>query len=345
MLTEKQIHEIRSHLEKAQNPLFFFDNDPDGLCSFLLLQRALGRGKGIPVKTFPELSGEYFKRINELNADYIFILDKPVVSKDFFKECEQINIPVVWIDHHDIKSEDIPQFVNYYNPLFNKDRSNEPVTYLCHKTAGKKEDSWIALVGCVCDNFIPDFFKEFSGDYPDLIGDSKTAPEIYYNSQLGKIAQMMNFGLKDKITNVMKMLKFLMKIKTPYELLEETKENKSIYKRFEEVDRKYKKLLDKAMSLDAKKKTLFFEYGGDLSISAEIANALQYKFPKKIICVARNTGAYTSISLRGKGVRKIVLKIIETLEGATGGGHEEAVGGRIRTEDSEKFRQKLEEAE
>lgn len=32
MLTEKQISEIREHLEKAQNPLFFFDND-DGLCS------------------------------------------------------------------------------------------------------------------------------------------------------------------------------------------------------------------------------------------------------------------------------------------------------------------------
>ena len=44
MLTKKQINEIREHLEKAQNPLFFFDNDPDGLCSFLLLQRYIGRG-------------------------------------------------------------------------------------------------------------------------------------------------------------------------------------------------------------------------------------------------------------------------------------------------------------
>jgi single-stranded DNA-specific DHH superfamily exonuclease len=39
MLNDKQIDEIREHLEKAQNPLFFFDNDDDGLCSFLLLQR------------------------------------------------------------------------------------------------------------------------------------------------------------------------------------------------------------------------------------------------------------------------------------------------------------------
>ena len=46
MLTTKQISEIKEHLNNAQNPLFFFDNDPDGLCSFILLQRYIKRGKG-----------------------------------------------------------------------------------------------------------------------------------------------------------------------------------------------------------------------------------------------------------------------------------------------------------
>jgi single-stranded DNA-specific DHH superfamily exonuclease len=35
MLTEAQLDSIRGHLERAQNPIFFFDNDADGLCSFL----------------------------------------------------------------------------------------------------------------------------------------------------------------------------------------------------------------------------------------------------------------------------------------------------------------------
>jgi len=55
MLNEKQINEIRNHLEKAQNPLFFFDNDNDGLTSFLLLQRYIGRGKGVVIRSFPDL--------------------------------------------------------------------------------------------------------------------------------------------------------------------------------------------------------------------------------------------------------------------------------------------------
>ena len=39
MLNKKQIKEIREHLEKAQNPVFFYDSDADGLASFLLLAR------------------------------------------------------------------------------------------------------------------------------------------------------------------------------------------------------------------------------------------------------------------------------------------------------------------
>ena len=34
MLGEKEIKEIREHLERAKNPLFFFDDDHDGLASY-----------------------------------------------------------------------------------------------------------------------------------------------------------------------------------------------------------------------------------------------------------------------------------------------------------------------
>jgi len=130
MLTEKQVLEIKEHLQNAQNPVFFFDNDQDALCSFLLLQRYIGRGKGVPIKTFPALEVDYFRKINELNADYIFILDKPAVSREFFEEVKQINIPVVWIDHHEINKEEIPNFVNYYNPLYNDSKLIERTIFL-----------------------------------------------------------------------------------------------------------------------------------------------------------------------------------------------------------------------
>jgi single-stranded DNA-specific DHH superfamily exonuclease len=346
MLNQKQINEIRDYLNKAQNPLFFFDNDVDGLCSFLLLQRFIGRGKGVAIKTFPDLSVDYFRKVNELNADYIFILDKPVVSKEFFAEAEKFNVPVVWIDHHQTDIKEIPNFVNYYNPLLNKEKSNEPTTYLCYKIANKKDDLWIAVTGCISDRFIPEFYTKFVKEYPDLSinfesGLKKDASDIYYNSPIGKLIQLFSFALKDKTTNVVTMIKFLMNSRSPYEVLEETSKNHLMHKRFREIDKKYKKLLERAKSITNDRKLFFFKYGGDLSISSDLSNELIYRFPDKIIAVAYVLGDKANISLRGKKIRKIVLEVIKDFEDATGGGHEQAVGVKVRLEDLEKFRKRL----
>ncbi len=344
MLTKKQIKEIREHLEKAQNPVFFFDNDPDGLCSFLLLQRYIERGKGVAVRSFPDMNAEYFRKVTELNADYIFILDKPVVSKEFFDEVKKFNIPVVWIDHHKIDKKKIPNFVYYYNPLLNRLKKNEPVTYLCYKITNKKEDLWIAVVGCIYDYFIPDYYKDFKEEYPDLAlsKDTKNPFEIYLNSGIGKITKILGHALKDKTTNVVSMLKYLMKVKTPYEVLEENSKNYLMHKRFKEIDKKYQKLLWKAKLIASKDKILFFKYAGDLSISADLSNELSYLFPDKIIVVVYVTGVKANISVRGEKIREIVLNALKDLEGATGGGHENAVGAQVRVEDLEKFRENLE---
>ncbi len=341
MLSLKQLKEIKSHLEKAQNPIFFFDNDADGLCSFLILQRYNQRGKGVPIRSFPDLTVEYFRKVSELSADYIFILDKPVVSKEFFEEAEKINIPVVWIDHHSAVMEDIPEFVNYYNPVMGKEASNEPTTYLAYKATQKKEDLWLAVAGCVSDKFIPDFYDEFCEDYPEMAVKTKDAFDILYKSSLGKIIKIFSFGLKDRVTNVILMLKFLMNVKSPTEVLEDGKKNHVMHLRYDQISRKYQKLVEKAKDV-SDDKILFFQYGGDLSISSDLANELSYKFPKKIIVVIYITGARANISARGKNVKKLILDAISQLEGSTGGGHDDAVGARIKIEDLEKFRELLE---
>jgi single-stranded DNA-specific DHH superfamily exonuclease len=341
MLTKKQVKEIMEHLDKAQNPLFFFDNDQDGLCSFLLLQRYLGRGKGIPIRSFPEMNAGYFRRVRELGADYIFILDKPLVSDQLFKEVEQVNIPLVWIDHHEIQVDRVPEFVSYYNPLYNKNKTDEPVTALCYQVANQKNDSWLAFIGCVSDNFIPDFYNEFRKKYPDLIDEKmKNALDIFYKSEIGKIGRIFGFALKDRITNVVKMLKFLMKVKTPYEVLEKSNENYFMHERFDFVNKKYQRLIEKAKACKDEK-ILFFEYGGDLSISGDLANGLRCEFPDKIVIVVYINGIKANISARGKNVKKIVLEAIKNLEGARGGGHRDAVGAQVRVGDVEKFRKKI----
>ena len=344
MLTKIQVSQIKEHLEKAQNPVFFFDNDQDGLCSFLLLQRYIGRGKGVSIKSFPDLSVDYFKKVQELNADYIFILDKPLVSKEFLYEARKVNIPVVWIDHHTSdKNLDVPEFVSYYNPTFNKKKTNEPVTALCYQVTKKESDLWIAVVGCISDRYVPNFYAKFLKNYPELGIKSKNAFDIFYKSKIGKLTKILGAGLKDSTSNVVLMMKFLMKAKGPDEVLEENSKNHFIHQKFKQVDSRYKGLLEKAISnFNEEEKILFFHYGGDLSISGELSNELNYRFPKKVVVVAYTKGAKANISVRGNKIRELFLKAIADLESATGGGHENAVGGQVRIEDVGKLKENFE---
>jgi len=341
MLTKKQITQIKESLEKSQNPLFFFDNDADGLCSFLLLQKYAGRGKGVPVKTFPGLTADYFRKINELNPDCVFILDKPIVEEEFWKKIEQINLPVIWIDHHEINKDSIPEFVDYYNPLYNPKSNNEPVTYLCHQINNKKEDLWISVAGCISDKFFPDFYEDFKKDFPELTIDSKNAFEILYESEIGEIARILGFALKDRTSHVINMLKFLIKAKTPYDVLDETPKNYLMHKKSREIERKYNLLLEKAL-LKKSAKVLFFEYGGDLSISAELSNELSYHFPEKIIVVSYVRGSKVNISVRGKDIKNKFLEVLSKIEDSTGGGHPDAVGGTIPFNDLDFFKKQFE---
>ena len=342
MLTAKQVDEIRQHLEQAQNPLFLFDNDPDGLCSFLILRKFCGKGKGVPIRSYPSMNSEYFRKVNELKADYIFILDKPLVGKDFFDEAEKVNIPVVWIDHHKT-DEIVPKSVNYYNPMLNKEKTNEPVTHLCYQVSQRKEDMWLDVVGCIADHFVPEKYGEFREQFPEICIDSKEPFGILYKSQIGKIAKMFSFALKDTTTNVVNMLKFLVKAKSPHDVLEENSETQAIHRRFSQIDKKYSRLLDKAKALDKNSnKLIFFKYAGDLSIGGELSNELSYLFPKKFIVVLYFTMGKVNFSARGNKVKDLILKAIEDIPGSRGGGHENAVGGQIRPEDVDVLRENLE---
>ncbi len=343
MLTQKQINELKEHLDKAQNPIFYYDNDCDGLCSFLILRRYIGRGKGVAVRSFPDLNAQYARKARELNADYIFVLDKPIIAREFIEEIVRLGLPLVWIDHHDIAENDFNkdfQNIFVYNPTKNsgKDRSEEPVTYLAMHLSGRKEDLWLAVIGCIADHYMPDFSEEFGKRYSEFWGKVNGPFDAYYKTEIGKIAQAFNFGLKDSTSNIVNLQNFLVSCKGPEDVLVEVSGNYSFRKRYREIKRKYDDLLERAKKM-VFNNLIFFDYSGDLSISSDIANELSFLYPKKYVSVAYKKGGVSNISLRGKDVKKILERIIKKFENASGGGHEDAVGARIKTEDLEKFKE------
>ncbi len=342
MLNNFQIEEIKEELNKSQNPLFYFDNDQDGFCSFLLLRRFIGRGIGIPVKTSP-LDMNYFRRIDEFNPDYVVILDQPRVSSDFFESLRERNIPILWIDHHE-KDFNFPDYIKYYNPLYSDSPENVPVTKICYQINSKKEDLWIYIAGCIADKYLPPENKIFFQEYPDLGLNSESAFNIFYNSEIGKISRMMGIGLKDKTSSVNKMIHFFIGVKTPYEVLEENLKTRSLHKRFLEVDNKFKNLIAKAkLNVIGSSNLIFFKYSGNISMSADLANRLSYDYPEKIIAVCYLNQGKVNFSIRGKKIKTKLIEIMKDFPFSSAGGHEDAIGGQISSDQIVDFKNKLED--
>ncbi len=326
MLDESEIKEIRNFLENSSNPLFFFDNDADGLCSFAILQRAIQRGYGVPIKTYPDLSVQYIRKVNELSPDAIFVLDKAEISKEFIEEVYSRNIPIVWIDHHPSKTpEHLIQKTNYYNSGVNC----EPVTYIAQKIFNRQEDLILALIGCISDVYMPDFAEKISSDYPELFNANISAFDALHKTEIGKIVRMLNFGLMDTTTNVIKLMKFICSIKSPYDFFEENSRTRDFHKRYSTLNKELDKLITKANKVNRDPKILFFSYEGQTSMSAILSNQLYFENKDKTIIVAYKRPDKVNLSIRGKNALEITKAILEKIDGATGGGHKEATGAMI----------------
>ena len=342
MLTNKQLAEIREHLEKAQNPIFLFDNDVDGLCSYVLLRRFIGSGKGVAVKSHPGIEVGYAKRVQELGGDYVFVLDRHSLGAEFISEIAGLNLPIVWIDHHDVPLEknDYPLLFRY-NPVYGKKKSFESTTYLCYSSTNRVEDFWIALMGCIADHNLPEDVSVFTDNYPELWGKKITEPfQALYTTGIGRLARALSFGLKDSISHVVQLQNFLISCKNPIALEKELEGNSAFGSKYREIMQKYQTLLSEAKN-SVENKLVFFNYGGQMSMSSDLSNELSYLFPKHHICVSYSLGPNTNVSLRGEGVAKILEKLLPKFQDARGGGHANAVGARIKTEDVARFKEEL----
>ena len=304
MITTKQIQQIKDFLNKTENPLIFFDNDPDGVCSYILLKKYLKKAKGIPVTSSPELSLEYYRKIEEYQPDLIIILDKPIVNQDFI---DKIKKPIIWIDHHEpIKRKKIM----YYNPRINNPEDNRPVSYWCYKIT--EQNLWIAMTGTVADWHMPDFTKDFIKQYPHLLNKKIEPAQAIFNTKLGKLIKIFSFAIKGKTTDTKKAIKILSNIETPEEILNQTTpRGKFIYKKAEKLDKEYQELLKKATQYyDKNDKLLIFTYTAKkTSFTNEISNELLYKYPDKLIIIGREKGGKIKMSLRSSKINiPIILK-------------------------------------
>lgn len=336
MLTNKEINEIRDYLDKSENPLFLYDDDADGLCSYLLLKKYVDKGKGVIIKGSPVLEEKWIRKVEEISPDLVVVLDKPIVSQEFINK---VNVPILWIDHHPIVKR---KGIHHYNPRKNDDKDNSPTTFWAYQVV--KENLWIAMLGCISDWYVPDFAKEFSKDHKDLLPKVTTPEDILFNTEFGKLVRTASYILKGKSYDVRKNISIFSRIESPYEILkEETPKGKFISKYAKNIEKDYRKLLDKALKSVTKDKILLFIYPeAKISFTSDLSNDLLHRYPKKLIIVGRDTGEEVKMSLRSTNIviPPLIDESLKEVKGY-GGGHDHACGANVVKEDFKTFIENL----
>lgn len=334
MLTPKQVTSLREQLATAKNPLFLFDDDPDGLCSFLLFYKLHREGHGTVIKALPKIDPRFLRKVEEYHPDKIFILDIPMVDQEFI---DQAKTPITWVDHHEPLER---RKVDYFNPRITQPGLYIPTTRLAYQINPDPDSLWIAMVGCLGDYHLPDFQPVFLEKYPKLMTKTKDIDKIIYESPIGKLVRLFSFLLKGKTSEVNKSIKILTRIRSPNEILnQESSQGKYLYKRFEQVDQKYKLILSKAKKIKTKERLLVFVYDEQSwSFTSELAAELLHRNQSKIVIVARKKSGAMKCSLRSKKILipPLLEKALIGIEGY-GGGHELACGANIQEPDWKQF--------
>ena len=339
MLTENDYEEIRAELKSSQRPLFLFHDDPDGLTSFLLLYKMVSRGNGMMVKSVPRVDDRFLRAGQNPVYDKIFISDIALVEQSFI---DQVGKPIVWIDHHPPLER---KRVKYFNPRLSDPGDNYPASYVCYKVNGDPENLWIAMVGVVGDWMIPEFSEEFGKRYPDLWADGiKTPNQAMYDTRLGVLIKLFSFVLKGPVSDGMRCVKILTRIKDPYEILEQkTPGARYLYKKFERINADYVKALAFAKKSVSGSRFAISVYEAETAYSSEVANEMLHMNPDKVILVGREKDGEIRMSLRGSGNNVILPRLKEALAEVDGfgGGHEYACGASVKKERFDEFVESL----
>lgn len=340
MIPPDQIKEFRRILDESVKPLFLFDDDPDGICSFIQLYKYAGKGIGVIAKASPVLPEMYVHKIRDYSPDIVFVLDKPRLSHEFIEHCRT---PIVWLDHH--PPQEVPPDIRYFNPRLLDAEDGRPTSYWCYKVA--RQHLWIAMTGVLGDWQLTDLAKEFSKQHPDLLPpEFKEPQEALYKSPLGKFARLISFVVKGRVSEAMNCVKILIRIESPHEVLEQTTpRGRYLYSKYLRVKKEYDQLLKQADACASDERLLLFTYTEqNTSFTSELSNELVYRHPDKVILICRSRGDEMKCSLRSTDVdlHKMVERCLVGLEGY-GGGHEHACGACVKNHDWGQFLERLRE--
>jgi single-stranded DNA-specific DHH superfamily exonuclease len=336
MLTKKDAKFIRETLLKAENPLFIYDNDPDGLCSYLLLRKFRKVGNGARLIGTKKVDLNFLKKIRAEKFDALFILDIAEVDQELL---DKMNCPVIWIDHHELVER---KKVHYYNPRIQNPELYVPTSFMAYQVTQEKETQWIAMVGCISDWYLPGFAPKFIKEHPKLLKENSDVIKAFFKDKIGILARALFFLLKGQTQEVSKNIRIISRLESPEEFIfQQTSQAKYLYKHFMKIDKEFQEHIKQARKQATRSKLMVYEYRFNRwSFNTLLANQLSAIYPKKALVIVRREDGLMKMSLRGPNILAPLHRALVGIDGS-GGGHIVSCGASVKEDDWQRFIENL----
>jgi single-stranded DNA-specific DHH superfamily exonuclease len=357
-IVEKTIKPAIKFFEEMKNEgggkvIVAHGHDLDTTCSSAIFWK-LSKGMGSEVKNFPSknnfsLSEDFLDLLEKENPKYIIIPDVPEIKRSLFEKMRKYKVLIV--DHH------IP--VDYYNEVF---YSNPkifdpeiyiPASYLAYKISKKFLDDvsidpiiWIASIGVLSDKGVKncvDLFDDLKVRHPELLNDRLDERYLFEKTLLGKLTKLV--GSSEIILSrrgADYSVKLLSKASSYKEVMKNEKLiqlDNIVREEFERLERDFEK--NKRIQNDF----IFFEVRSKYNIRSNFATYMSSLIKDKVLVVYQKINGYYDISFRGskEGVHLgyLARKLAKYFEDASGGGHRQAAGARVKGEYLDDYLKKL----
>lgn len=320
----------RALLEQSRFPLIFYDDDADGLCSAILLYRHYKKGHCIALRnTAEQIRITLPRKLEEYNADLVVFVDKASLPEDIFASIPQ----TIWIDHHE--PQKVPNTVVYINPQTIDPTDNRPTTHWVYELINRPaSELWLAECGVVSDWQITDLHDDFRKQYPQMVGNARTPPELLFTTPLGKLIAIIGFNLHGKSEDIKKSVSALLKIQSFEEILFQTSPpGKFLHKRYDKFKKEYDALYaDVKANARQSANSLVYTYTEmHTSFTSYLSNQLLFENPGKLIVIARikNNSYKCSFRITPPHQLSKAMATVFTRFPGEGGGHAQACGAKI----------------
>lgn len=334
----KRAVEFLKKIKQKDDVIIIFNNDADGICSGVLVEKILyevtGKRSYMIAQPMPP-EKNLLRKIQSTLPTKIILTDMAIDQQpQLVRKLASIS-DVLILDHHQLKKDMNSGNVVHYNPRMEKSHVYQSTSYIAYKICSMIKDVqdslWVAAVGMVAD-----YDLTYSQDVVEEIRKKFDIQGKLYDSWIGRIADMIEAARSSKAYTCEQMLEIIFSAKSEEDVLK----NHVFLEAYKEVQNEIMTVLtDAETNSEITDRIMFYNIKSKYNLSSFISTRLSEIYENRLIVVYQKAGSRIKVSARcQKGMN--VGKIMETAtEGiGSGGGHEAAAGATFDVQSWEVFK-------